>query len=125
MILNLYRKLSSIAEKYIVVINSQIIYFPSGEPHKLRLFIVDGSTVDIWLSSSGKYSYHWERRQINKGIYRFDKAQHKRWEKIKTYPKHFHSGDELNVKESNISGKPEEAIKEILDFINSKLKSEK
>ena len=125
MILNLYRKLSSIAEKYIVVINSQIIYFPSGEPHKLRLFIVDGSTVDIWLSSSGKYSYHWERRQIYKGIYRFDNAQHKRWEKIKTYPKHFHSGDELNVKESNISGNPEEAIKEILDFINSKLKSEK
>jgi hypothetical protein len=58
MILNLYRSLSRIAEKYIVVTNSQIILFPSGEPHKLRIFIIDGSILEVWLSRSGKYSYH-------------------------------------------------------------------
>lgn len=123
MILKLYRNLSSIEGKYLVVRNTQIIYFISGEPHKLRIFIIDGSILDIWLSRSGKYSFHWERRNIGKGIYRFDNAHHLKWKEIKSYPKHFHSDDELNVEESNISDKPEEAIKEVLDFISQKLKS--
>jgi len=124
MILNLYRKLSEIAENYIVVTSSQIVYFTSGTPHKLRIFIADGSLLDIWISVSGKYSYHWERRHLHKGIYRFDNAPHQRWKNTKTFPKHFHSESELNVRESFLSDKPEEAIKEVLDFIVSIISAE-
>lgn len=30
--------------------------------HKLRIFIVDGSFVDVWLSKRlNRYAYHWEK----------------------------------------------------------------
>ncbi len=121
MISRLYRKLSTIAEKYLIVTSTQIVYFSSGEPHKLRVFIVDGSMLDIWISASGKYSFHWERRNIDKGIYRFDNAPHKKWKKLKTFPNHFHNGKETNVLESNLSHNPEDAIGEVLDFIHSSI----
>jgi hypothetical protein len=124
MILNLYRKLSEIAENYIVVTSSEIVYFPSGTPHKLRIFIADGSLLDIWISVSGKYSYHWERRHLQKGIYRSDNAPHQKWKNTETFPKHFHNGTELNVTESFLSDNPEEAIKEVLDFIVSIIRNE-
>lgn len=124
MILSLYRKLAKIADQYLIVTSSQIICFPSGEPQKLRIFIIDGSLLDIYLSVSGKYSYHWERRHINRGIYRFDNAPHKKWISIISFPKHFHNGNENNVIESHISDHPESAIRDILNFIDVKLKNE-
>lgn len=124
MILSLYRKLAKIAEQYLIVTSTQIIYFPSGEPQKLRIFIIDGSLLDIYFSMSGKYSYHWERRHINRGIYRFDNAPHKKWVIITSFPKHFHNGDENKVMESQISSYPKIAIREVLDFIDLKLKNE-
>lgn len=48
-----------------VVIMGRILWLASGEPAKLRLAIVDGSLIDIYLSITGKYSYHWERRLID------------------------------------------------------------
>ncbi|MCZ7355882.1 MAG: hypothetical protein O8C66_08930 [Candidatus Methanoperedens sp.] len=39
---------------------------------KLRVFLKDGSIADIWFSTKipGRFSYHWERRQINGKMYR-------------------------------------------------------
>lgn len=47
-----------------VVEQGEILLSESGVPLKLRLSIVDGSVVDCFWSSSGKYSYHWDRRAI-------------------------------------------------------------
>ncbi|MDD5615744.1 MAG: hypothetical protein PHH85_06030 [Candidatus Methanoperedens sp.] len=52
--------LESVAKRFKeVVLETRIIKLPSGEPAKLRIEIVDGSFADIWLSASGKYSYHY------------------------------------------------------------------
>ena len=39
---------------------------------KLRLYIVDGTFLDIWFSRQlkGRYAYHWERRYLDNTIYR-------------------------------------------------------
>ncbi len=84
-----------------VVEDADVIPTPSGLPHKLRLEIIDGSVVDVFLSPRGRYSYHWERRHIG------------------TFPKHFHNGSEADKdgEESYISEDPEEALREFLRFV--------
>lgn len=36
----------------------------SAAAGKLRLLFKDDSFLDIYLSESGKYSFHWERRKL-------------------------------------------------------------
>jgi hypothetical protein len=116
--LKVYLELESIAKEFIELVeDTKIIKLPSGEPLKLRVYIVDGSFLDIWISISGKYSYHWERRHIDGKVYRHDNAPHKAWKRVKTFPRHFHDGYEKNVAESKISPMPKEAIREFLEFI--------
>lgn len=104
------KKLAEIAEREF----PDIVEF-TEITHKLRIFIVDGSFVDVWLSERlNRYAYRWERRHIDGKIFRHDNIPHAKW---KSFPKHFHNGCEENVVESNISDEPEEAIREILMFI--------
>jgi hypothetical protein len=104
-----------------IVADAQLRFASSGAIERLRIFLKDESFVDVWLSTSGKYSYHWEHRHIRGLIHRHDNAPHSRWKQIKTFPKHFHDGSEDNVIESTISNNPREAIREFLNFIRSKL----
>lgn len=54
-------ELESIAKGFSeVVTDTKIIKLPSGEPLKLRIYILDKSFLDVWISISGKYSYHWK-----------------------------------------------------------------
>jgi hypothetical protein len=89
------------------------------DANELRIFLSDGSFVDIWFSSKlqGRYSFHWERRAIDGTIYRHDNAPHKRWQSISTFPRHFHNVSELQVEESHISPIPNQAIREFLLFV--------
>ncbi len=91
--------------------------------NQLRIFLIDGSYLDIWFSLKlvSRYSYHWERKNIDGTIYRHDNAPHLRWKNIETFPKHFHNKTEDNVEASYISDTPINAVKEILDFIKQKL----
>ena len=108
-----------------VVGNAIIMTLPTGDPLKLRLNIADGSLLDVFLSVSGHYSYHWERRLTPKGdLYRHDNAPHNRWRYVSTFPKHFHDGSENNVVESHINPQPESALREMLVFIRQKLLNE-
>ena len=123
-ILTTYRVLITIAlnEFSDVVVKAQIISLPTGDPLKLRLDITDGSLLDVFISMSGRYSYHWERRLIDRGdLYRHDNAPHHRWRNVTTFPKHFHNGSEDNVVESDLSDNPENAIREFLTFVRNKL----
>ena len=60
MISEIYRRLCRIAlnEFGDIVVRGEIVRLPSGAPLKLRLYILDDSFVDVWISKD-KYSYHW------------------------------------------------------------------
>ncbi len=123
-ILPTYRALKTIAQSELadIVLGAEILTLPTGDPLKLRLEIVDGSFVDVYLSVRGRYSYHWERRVTSAGdVYRHDNAPHRRWRHVPTFPKHFHDGSEENVVESHISDRPEEALREFLTFVRQRL----
>lgn len=116
------KKLKEIAEVEFSDIIEDVILTDINE---LRIILIDGSFIDVWFSLKlkGRYSYHWERKFMDGYIYRHDNAPHKRWENIATFPKHFHDGDEDKVVQSHISDKPEEAIREFLEFVRKKIKS--
>jgi hypothetical protein len=92
----------------------------------IRIILTDGSFLDIWysLKLENRYSYHWERQQIDGKIYRHDNAPHIKWKKIKTFPKHFHEGSEDKVIESHIKADPLQALREFLLFIKQRLKDQ-
>jgi hypothetical protein len=104
-----------------IVLEARILRLASDEPLKLRLEIVDGSVIDVYLSATGKYSYHWERRLIDGTIYRHDNAPHKSWRSVGTFPKHFHDGSEEAVGESHLSDDPVLALEQFLGFVREKL----
>jgi hypothetical protein len=94
-----------------------------SEINELRVFLVDGSFIDVWysLKLEDRYSYHWERRALDGTIYRHDNAPHRRWQSVNTFPKHFHDGDELHVSESKLSDVPEDALRQFLAFARDKI----
>ncbi len=121
-----YKSLRAIAQREFgdILVSVQTGSLPTGVPLNFRLDIVDGSLLDIFISVSGRYSYHWERRSISANdFYRHDNAPHKKWESLATFPKHFHNGSESNVVESHISNSPEDAMREFLMFVRRKLLS--
>lgn len=121
-----YEALKTIAlnEFGYVVVSAQIMSLPTDHPLKLRLDIIDGSLLDVFISVTGRYFYHWERRLIGKDdLYRHDNAPHNRWRHVATFPNHFHDGNESNVIESLISDDPEKAVREFLPFVRRKLLS--
>lgn len=104
-----------------IVIDIQLRFTPSGSIERLRIFLSDKSFIDVWLSSSGKYSYRWEQRHVRGLIYRHDNAPHSKWKGIGTFPKHFHDGTEDNVRESNIPDNPLSAMSYFLTFVREYL----
>ena len=120
--LRVYLFLESVAKTYEeIVLDTNILKLPSGEPSKLRIELVDGSFADVWMSTSGKYSYHWDRIGIDGAIYRYDNAPHKAWAHVTTFPHHFHNGDAKTVIESDMDLKPEAQIKKFMDFVHKTL----
>jgi Family of unknown function (DUF6516) len=119
-----YEKLARVAtgEFGDIVLQARVLHLSTGDPLKLRLDIVDQSVLDVWLSTGGRYSYHWERRHTDKGdLYRYDNAPHKRWRQLASFPHHFHNGTENMVAESRINPDPEEALRQVLTFVREKL----
>lgn len=91
---------------------------------KLRIFIKDGSVADIWFSNKipGRFSYHWERGQIDGKMYRHDNFPDPCWKGVSTYPKHFHNGSQKNTEESRINDDPASGVREFMSFIRNILK---
>ena len=120
----IYKTLQTIAlhEFGDIVVSAAVLTLPTGDPLKLRLDISDGSLLNVYVSVSGRYSYHWERRLTSTGdLYRHDNAPHAKWRYVATFPKHFHDGSESNVIASTISDVPAEALREFLAFVRHKL----
>ena len=93
--------------------------------NELRIKLNDDSFVEVWYSINleNRYSYHWERKHIDGSIYRHDNAPHIKWKDIETFPKHFHNKSEENVEASYISDKPENAIREMMNFVKNKIEN--
>jgi len=120
--LETYIFLESIVIKYKeVVVDTKIMKLPSGEPAKLRIELIDGSFADIRISSSGKYSYHWDRLEIDGTIYRYDNAPHKVWDYTSTFPHHFHNKNEKTVIDSDMPLKPSMQMKHFMEFIRKNI----
>ncbi|MBE2236216.1 MAG: hypothetical protein IAE81_00395 [Caldilineaceae bacterium] len=124
---SLYNHLRQIAvdEFADIVVEAEIEALSTGDPRKLRLSIVDGSFVDIFVSLTNRYSYHWQRTsEHSNALYRHDNAPHSSWRSISTYPKHFHKGDEQNVVASHLSSDPPVALREFCKFVRETLRHE-
>ena len=79
-------------------------------------------TFPFSLKLIDRYSYHWDRSNIDGSIFRHDNAPHSKWEYIKTFPNHFHNASEDNVEESNINENMYKGLREFLYFVREKLK---
>lgn len=90
---------------------------------KLRVLFSDSSYVDFWWSQKfpGRFAHHWERRHVDRTIYRHDNMPHGKWKKIGTFPFHFHDGSEEVVRDSFLSSQPEEGIRSFLTFVRAKI----
>ncbi|MEW6664699.1 MAG: DUF6516 family protein [Thermodesulfobacteriota bacterium] len=120
----IYRALRTIAltEFADVVVSARTIALPTGDPLKLRIDVVDGTMLDVFISVSGRYSYHWDRRATSSHeVYRHDNAPHSRARRVSTFPKHFHDGSETTLVDSHLSEDPEHAIREFLTLVRPKL----
>lgn len=120
----MYNELARIArEEFPDIVNAvQVFHRRAATPLKLRLFIRDGTFMDIWLSRDiSRYAYHWEQRAVRGLIHRHDNAPDH--PEISTFPRHFHDGREDVVKPSDISGDPPTALREYLTFVRERLQS--
>ena len=102
-----------------IVVSANILRGPLYVPKSLRIFLIDNSFLEIWISGS-KYSFHWQKTDGK--IYRHDNAPHKKHRHILTFPKHFHDGSENNVKESYLSDDARNAARDVLRFAREKIK---
>lgn len=111
-------KLAQIAEIEFSEIVDEVIF----DLNRMRIILKERSYIDIWysLSNIGRYAYHWERKIVDGTIYRHNNAPHKKWERISTFPKHFHNGNEDKVETSEIPDEPEKAIRYFLTFVKIK-----
>jgi hypothetical protein len=90
---------------------------------KIRAFLHDDSFIDVWFSQkiSGRFSYHWERRHIDSFMYRHDNFPDVNWQRVSTYPKHFHNSSQDAVEESHIDENPAVGLRQFMEFVRSQL----
>jgi hypothetical protein len=116
-----YSKLKVIVEREFrdIVSSANFVGGRTGAPNKLRIFFVDNSFLDVWLSEGGDYSFHWEHRAQRGLIHRWDNAPDH--PELATFPEHFHNGSDKEVKENELSEDHEKAITTVLGFIQRQL----
>jgi hypothetical protein len=93
------------------------------ELNKLRFILIDGSFIEIFISQEhpGRYAFHWERRHIDKTIYRHDNIPHNSWKSISSFPWHYHTGSEFNVIDSNFTEDMIANLRKFLLFVRKML----
>ena len=86
---------------------------------KLRLFLNDGSYLDVWLSRRlhERFGFHWERRHLNGTFYRYDNFPNTAWRDVGSYPYHFHNGSQDQVGATPFSTDLLTGFREFMHFI--------
>ena len=95
-----------------------IVQSTASIENKLRVTLIDGSYIDFWWSEevSGRFAYHWERRRVDGTIYRHDNIPHLQWRSVGSFPKHFHSGLQHTIADSDVSEDPEQGLRQFLQY---------
>lgn len=90
---------------------------------KRRLFIRDGSFVDVWLSSKlpGRFGYHWERRHLDGTFFRYDNFPDPAWRAVETFPRHFHDGSLDRIVASPFPPGIVEGFRAFMTFVGGRL----
>ena len=117
-----YQELERIARTEFsdIVKETRFIGGRSAQPNKLRVYFIDNSFLDVWLSDENDYSYHWEQRAQRGLIHRWDNAPDH--PEVESFPHHFHDGGENKVVSSNLDRDSSKSFRETLGFIKNKLK---
>ena len=69
--------------------------------HKLRIYTIEKSFIDFYFTTEliiTRFSIHWERSHVDGTVVRIDNTPDIKWQKISTYPVHFHEGKYERVK---------------------------
>lgn len=118
----MYEPLAELAQREFsdTITGHLIIGRRAGAALKLRLFVRDGTFIDVWLSPDlQRFAYHWEQRAVRGLLHRHDNAPDH--PEIPTFPKHFHNGSEEAVEPSFISSDPPTALRMFLKFVQTQL----
>ena len=101
--------------------DAAIMFSTTGRAQKVRIYLIDNTIVDIWISRDGRYSYHWSNKGVWDYVLRHDNAPHEKWKTVSTFPKHCHDGSESNVVSSKIPDDPIAALKYFLQRVKEKI----
>jgi len=84
---------------------------------KLRIMLLDGGFVDVWLSKkiANRFGFHWEHKVTNLS-YRYDNFPDTKWSNVSTFPYHFHDGSQDNVVDSSRFAR--DIVEGFRDFMN-------
>ena len=106
-----------------LVLSVEVVAWSRQKARVIRIRMIDGSFLDVRVTNSGDYSYHWEHRMTDGGIHRWDNAPHH--SQVSTHPHHLHDGNEATIVESALPATSVDAdIRYVLSFISNLIRSD-
>lgn len=104
---------------------SEIVQFTIFFPTKLRIQIIDNSFIDVHISKKIPlyFAFHWERRHIDKTVFRYDNFPDPKWKNISTFPKHFHYKNEDNIIVPDFATDIEQGFHDFMRFVHKYIKN--
>jgi hypothetical protein len=92
--------------------------------YKLRIILINNSFIDVHVSTSipGKFGFHWETRDSQGSIYRYDNFPDHKWKSVRTFPYHFHNGTQERVEASPFPLDIVDGFRGFLEFVKGTLK---
>ncbi|MCK5122958.1 MAG: hypothetical protein KAQ87_02315 [Candidatus Pacebacteria bacterium] len=96
---------------------------PSEE--KLRIILKDESFIDARISQTvhNRFDFHWERRHLDKTIFRYDNFPDTRFKHLKGFPCHLHFQKEDKVVEAKFRKSLPFAFVDFMKFVKEKFNS--
>ncbi len=94
---------------------------------KLRIMLLDGGFVDVWLSEklANRFGFHWEHK-VTDLSYRYDNFPDTKWSNVSTFPYHFHDGSQDNVVDSSRFARDiVEGFRDFMNWVRVTLREEK
>ena len=112
------RRIQKIAE----IEFKEIVKHSYIKDYKLRIILIDGSFIDIFLSKKlkDKFGFHWEC--IDEKIFRYDNFPDRKARKLKSFPYHFHFEEQNNIQETPFRTDIENGFRDFLRFVRDKIK---
>jgi len=91
--------------------------------YKIRIILKDNSFIDVYLAVRlpDKFGFHWECKDRQGTIYRYDNVPDKKWQNLSTYPYHFHKGTQDAVEDSPFPRTPIDGFRAFMEFVRGKL----